>query len=91
MLGQILKIGKNIILIGLLVGVLVVLGNAIAILIDWNWLTYFFVIIRQLLTLIDWLFPTSVLITLMGITFGVHLALWGYKATWFVIRWFREH
>jgi len=91
MFGQIIKIGKDIVLVGLVVGLLVVLGNTIAILLNWDWLTYFFVLIRNLLLMIDWVIPTDTLLTLVGISFTIQVALWAYKATWWLIRWFRNH
>jgi len=86
-----INILKNLGLVAGVVSILGILGEAINGLVPWTWLTNFFVIIRHLLALIDWLMPTDTMITLIGISFTILSALWGFKAVMWVIHWFKKY
>lgn len=66
---------------------LVVLGNAINATINWNWLTYFFVIFRSLLSII-WFLPFDTIFTLLSYSFTIIVAWWSFKAAVLVADWF---
>lgn len=68
-----------------------ILGMATNNLIPWQYLTYFFVIFRNLLKLIDFIIPTDHLIILMGISILVMSALWSYRGYIWIVDWFRNH
>lgn len=87
---QTIKILKNVGLIGLIIGGLSVLGNVINSIIPWGWLTNFFIIIRNLLALIDYFIDTNTLITLIGLRLSIEIAYWSYKAIIWVVSFFKD-
>lgn len=89
MFAKILKVLiKQGLLSWILVGVgLVAIGNAINAIINWNWLTYFFVIFRSLISVI-WFLPLDTIFTLVGYSFTIFIAWWTFKATVLIADWF---
>jgi len=47
---------KKLALVGLIPGVLMIVSAGITNMLPWEWLTYFFVILRHLISLFSWLF-----------------------------------
>lgn len=90
MLKRLLKISDRVALMGLVLSGLLALGYALNQVIPWIWLTYFFVILRRLLLLFDFMWDTNTLITLVAISFSVQVIIWSFKATMAVVAFFNE-
>lgn len=87
---QLIIILKKIALIGLVIAALGLLGSVINTLIPWIWITYFFVLLKNLLTMIDFTFNTTLLWSMLGLSLTAFIALWTFKASIFVIEWFNN-
>lgn len=81
---------RNIVLFGFLMLGLSGLGLTLNILIPWAYLTDFFILIRHFLKLFDFLWDTTTLFTLVGIWFLLESALMFYRATLFIVGFFRS-
>lgn len=86
-----INILKQLGLVAAIITILGVLGAAVNSLALWGWLTSFFVLIRHLFALIDWVWPIDTMIILIGLGFFVLSALWGFKAVMWVIHWFKKY
>lgn len=86
----IIKILQRIALMSSITGALLLLGYTINHVVPWVWLTYFFVLLRQLLSIFSFMWDTNTLITLVAISFSVQVAIWAFKATMVVVAFFNE-
>lgn len=89
-MNELIKIFKNIGILSLIIAGLGILGTTINRIIPWQWLTNFFIIIRNLLKSIDFIIDTNTLIVLIGSSLSITIAYWTYKGTMFVISKFRD-
>jgi len=85
-----INIFKKIALIGVYILVLTTLGNVINNLIPWDYLTTFFALIRNLVLIFDFMWDTTTLLQLVGYVFLIQVAIWIYKASVFVIKFFNK-
>lgn len=90
-MNSILNFIKHNSLILLTIAGLGVLGTAVNNLVPWQYLTYFFVILRHLINLIDFIIPTNHLIAAMGAGLAVAMALWSYKGYIWIVEWYKNH
>jgi len=91
MFGQLFNSARNLVFIGVILVILITLGNVIALYTaDWLWLTYFFKIIRDGLALIDFMVDTDTLITLVGYSLLIQVGLWTYKGTLAAIKFLKQ-
>jgi len=90
-MNNILNFIKNNSLILLTITGIVALGTALNNLVPWQYLTYFFVILRHLIQLIDFIIPANQLIAVIGAGLSVALALWSYKGYIWIIEWYKNH
>lgn len=72
-----------------IVGGLFATGLSLNALINWNWITYLFVIIRHSMTYIDFMVDTTALKSAMYIGFTVQCLYLATKGTMKVIQYFR--
>lgn len=86
---QLVKILTRAALISAIISMLYILGQGINALIPWSWLIYFFVIFRNLTSLIGFIIDLPTLYVLISLTLTIQIIFWTYKATIFVINWFR--
>lgn len=89
-MSELIKIFKNIGILSLIIAGLTLLGSIVNSIIPWQWLTNFFVIIRNLLESIDFLVATDTLITLVTLSLIMTGAYWTFKGTIFVISKFKD-
>lgn len=85
-----LKFFIRLILMGILILALAGLGITLNILIDWNWLTIFFTITRNLLGYIDFMIDTAVLMNVVGYMLLIQIAYWLLKGYMYAINWFKN-
>lgn len=57
----------------------------------WEYLTSFFVFIRRLALMMDFMIDTTLLFALVTTSYSLKIGLWGYQATMAVIAWFRNN
>jgi len=86
-----INILKQVGLISLTITAMGTVGVVLNNFIPWVWLTNFFIIMRHLLPLIDFMFDTTTLLTLLGIMLTVQIALWAWKGSNLVIDWFKKY
>ena len=86
-IGKVLKVG---VFVGLIVGGLVYLGNTMSNIINYNYLTTFFSLIRRLILPFDFFIDTNTLFTIFGIALMVQVGIWGVRGYLFISRWFVE-
>jgi len=92
MLQELAKNAKNIVLIGIVLSILIVLGNLIAnYTAGWLWLTYFFKIIRLAIELLDFAVDTTTLFQIIGYTFLIQIGYWTYLGTMAVVKYLRQN
>jgi len=77
---------KKIALIAVLIGALTILSSSITDLAVWTWLTKIFILFRNSLSLIDFIIDTKTLMVIIGLTFTIEIALWGYRSFTWVIK-----
>jgi len=87
---MIIKILKQVGLLGLIIGALLILGTAINAIIPWSWLTNLFIIIRKTTIIFDFMWDMDTLFTLVAISLSIQVALWLYRATVVVVNFFNE-
>ena len=73
-----------------LLGVALVALGAISTLIDFSFLGYFFLLIRRLLSFVDFFWDTTTMLFLIGMSISISVLLWSFKGSLVVIRWFRS-
>ena len=79
-MNEITKTIKSIIIIGLIITVTAAFGAGINAFIPWEWLTYFFSIIRNTIGLIDFMVNTDVVLIIMGIWLNISIYYWLFLA-----------
>lgn len=91
-MGEIVKIFKNIGIVGIIILSLSGLGYLINNLIGsgWNYLTNFFSFIKKISLLIDFTWATDTMWLLVGIGMAIEVAYISYEATIFVINKFKH-
>lgn len=90
-MNNILNFIKHNSLILLTIAGLGVLGTAVNNLVPWQYLTYFFVILRHLIKLIDFIIPNNHLIAAMTAGLAAAMALWSYKGYIWIVEWYKYH
>lgn len=90
MIKELAKTIKQAILIGVIIGALIGFGNRIAQNVVWVWLTKFFILIREILEMIDFIIDTDTLILLLGITLAIEMAVWTFRAILYLVHFFKE-
>lgn len=85
-----INILKNIGLFALVITGLSALGWGINALIPWQWLTYIFTIIRNLIDLLNFIWDIQTMWTLIGKVIAILILYWIFRATMTGIRFFRE-
>jgi len=70
---------KKIGILSLITGFLVVLGNGINVLIDWNWLTTICRILRLVIVPLDYMIDTTELITRIGSSLSILILFWSAR------------
>lgn len=90
MIKELAKTIKQAILIGVIIGALIGFGNRMARNVVWVWLTKFFILIREILEMIDFIVDTDTLILLLGITLTIELAVWTFRAILYLVHFFKE-
>jgi len=91
MITEIIKNIKAIISITLVIAALGTIGAVLNSLIVWSWLKYFFVILRVLLDMIDFMVDTDALLILTTISLSILTTLWAFKGVMWVIKWFNQY
>lgn len=71
---------KNLLVLSIVVGALMIVGFALNSLIPWQYLDYLFIIIRHFAFLFDFFWDTTTLFVLVGISFLIEVSIWGYRA-----------
>lgn len=89
-MNEIVKIFKILGIVGVVIGALNVLGNAVNYLVPWEILTNIFVIFRKLLLSIDFVVDTQALLAAITASLSILLAKWAYQATMFVVNFFKQ-
>lgn len=84
------KIIVKIVLIGFIIGALFALGYGISVIVPFEYLGYFFSIVKNLLHIFDFMLDIDTLITLIGWSFGISLLWLVFKGTAFIIKFFNE-
>ena len=90
MTGELFKSVIRIALIGAVIGGLVIVGNVIADLAVWSWLTDFFALIRKAISALDFIVDTETLLKLVGYSFLIMIAYWGLKGIIWIAEFFNE-
>lgn len=90
MLKYLLNVLKITGLLLILIGALSILGQYINSLFDWNKLTTFFSILYNGIYNFNWFWDIPLLWFLLGKAIGIFVAYWTFKATLWVIHWFKE-
>lgn len=80
------KLVNTIILIGAIISALVLFGNALNYLIPWQWLTYFFSILKYFSGVIDFMIDTATLWQAVGMVLAVEVIYWGFHATMAIVK-----
>lgn len=80
MLDTITEILRKALIMAAVIFSLGVLGGFINALIPWDYLLYFFIMIRQFSLLFDFMLDTTTLITLIGLSITIYGAVWGFRA-----------
>jgi len=88
-MGEIYKTLKNIGLISLIVAFMQTAGLAINNFVNWQWLVYFFTIIRKTTALFGFFIDLPTLYTTAGIILTIYTIYWSWRAGYIVIKWFR--
>lgn len=66
-----------------------ILGAVVNTYIPWNWLTPFFIFLRQSSMLFDFIWDIPTMWIIVGITMVIEIAIWIFRATLLFINWFR--
>lgn len=90
MFNSILKFFTNYFLIlFLVIGVgLFTLGALVNSFLDWNWLLYFFIIFKSLISII-WFLPFDVIFVLLGYSLSLYAGYWSFRIIILVYNWFK--
>lgn len=91
MIGKIITLTKLTGLIGATAAGLIILGNTLDRYINWDWLTHLFKIIRNAVELTDFIIDTDTLFLLIGYSFLIQVAVWGFKLTLYLVDYFRKN
>lgn len=90
MSSSLITILKKVGLIGSILTALTLLGSSLNVLIPWDWLTYFFVIIRSLVYLFDFMNDTGTMLTIFGLWLSVSIAVWVFRSRFVIIRYLKN-
>lgn len=88
-MNQIIKTLKTLAIIGIIISGLTILGATINEIVPWIWLTNFFIIIKFLIRIFDFMIDTDTLITLIGLILTIDAAYWVFKGVMLIIHYFR--
>lgn len=90
-MSPILKLIFAVLFLGSAIIALATFGAFVNGFIVWSWLTYFFVIIRYLLGLFNFLIDVPTLLLLVG--YGIYIlgAYWIFKGVFLVINWVKNY
>lgn len=86
-----INIVKQIALVSLVVLILTLLGAVIDAIIPWSWLTYFFTIIRNGVGIIDFMWDTDTMFTLIALSLSIVISVWAFKAGLLAISYFKHN
>ena len=91
MFEEFFKVLKSLALFSLAVLGLGILGAFLNSIIPWFWLVYFFVILRSTVSIFDFTWHIPTLLTLVGIALSVEIAIWSWRATMTIVKWFKSY
>jgi len=75
--------------VSLIITALITLGTAIVNNLSWSFLTTFFILIQNLLNMLNWIIDVPSLILLIGITLSIEVAYWTYEAWYLIVKFFK--
>jgi hypothetical protein len=79
LLGTSVDILKRVALMAFIVAALVSVGELLNQIIPWEYLGYFFALIRRLVLPIDFMWDTTTMLVLIGLSLFVEAAIWGVR------------
>lgn len=88
-MSEIIKILKQIGLIGLVIGGLGTLGFTINNIVPWSYLAVIFALFRRTILVIDFMWDTTATIQFLGWSITIWGAAWLFRATLAVYKWLR--
>lgn len=88
-MNAIIKILKDQALAIAIIGGMIVLGSLVNKIIVWQWLTNFFIIIRHVVLLFNFIFDIPQLWTSVGYGIFLLTGLYALKGIIFIIKWFK--
>lgn len=90
MFAELTKLGKQIILIGIIITALLSLGNIINYYVDWNKLTTTFAFFRQIIEPINIIIDLETALKLFGYGIIIEIGVWTYKGYMVIINFLNE-